>query len=84
MGNLLVLPKDLEIYGYDQNRFPVSRAVRMSCSIPFFFDPVELIHKPSSKRCYVVDGAILSNFPVWIFDQENPQMANFWFSSFFG
>lgn len=84
MGNLLVLPKDLEIYGYDQTRFPVSRAVRMSCSIPFFFDPVRLIHKPSSKRCYVVDGAILSNFPVWIFDQENPQWPTFGFRLFSG
>lgn len=79
LGNLLVLPKDLEAYGYIKDQFSVARAVRMSCSIPFFFDPVKLIHKPSKKRCYIVDGAILSNFPVWIFDQEKPRWPTFGF-----
>ena len=84
MGNLLVLPRDLEDYGYDRDQFSVARAVRMSCSIPFFFNPVRLTHKPSSRRCYVVDGAILSNFPVWIFDKENPKWPTFGFRLFAG
>lgn len=84
LGNLLVLPQDLQTYGYTKEQFSVARAVRMSCSIPFFFDPVRLVHKPSNRRCYIVDGAILSNFPVWIFDKENPRWPTFGFRLFSG
>src|SRR5690606_37560377 len=73
MGNLLVLPQDLEVYGYNSDQFSVARAVRMSCSIPFFFDAVRLLHKPPSRRCYVGDGAILGRLAVCIFDKENPK-----------
>ncbi|SMO39494.1 patatin-like phospholipase family protein [Melghirimyces algeriensis] len=78
-GNLLVLPKDLDEYGISKNRFPIARAVRMSCSIPFFFDPVRMRHKPSQKSSYVVDGGVLSNFPVWLFDQKYPRWPTFGF-----
>lgn len=79
LGNLLVLPKDLEAYGYSRDQFSVAKAVRMSCSIPFFFDPVRMMNKSLGKRSYVVDGAILSNFPVWIFDKEQPRWPTFGF-----
>ncbi|SEN23822.1 patatin-like phospholipase family protein [Lihuaxuella thermophila] len=72
-GRLLVLPHDLEQYGYNPKELSVARIVRMSCSIPFFFEPVKIIHKPTGSVCYVVDGAVLSNFPVWLFDQDNPR-----------
>ncbi|MFC4078245.1 patatin-like phospholipase family protein [Salinithrix halophila] len=78
-GRLLVLPKDLEEYGLPANRLTVARAVRMSCSIPLFFDPVKVPHRTSKKPSYVVDGGVLSNFPVWLFDQENPRWPTFGF-----
>ncbi|MBH8596773.1 patatin-like phospholipase family protein [Thermoactinomyces sp. CICC 10523] len=81
-GRLLVLPHDLTEYGYDPGAFSVARVVRMSCSIPYFFDPVKLLHKPSGKPCYIVDGAVLSNFPVWIFDRENPRWPTLGFRLF--
>lgn len=34
---LLVLPGDLKVLGYDPDQFSISRAVRMSMSIPVFF-----------------------------------------------
>jgi NTE family protein len=34
---LLVLPGDLKDFGYDPDQFSISRAVRMSMSIPIFF-----------------------------------------------
>ena len=40
----------------------------MSSSIPFFFQPA-LLKKPSQTH-YIVDGAVLSNYPVWLFDVE--------------
>lgn len=35
-GRLLVLPDDLRQYGINPQTFPVAKAVRMSCSIPYF------------------------------------------------
>ncbi|QUW22444.1 patatin-like phospholipase family protein [Sporosarcina sp. Marseille-Q4063] len=67
-GRMIVLPDDLERYGIAQETFPVARAVRMSCGIPFFFEPVRL--KVGSGDTIVVDGGVLSNFPMWIFDND--------------
>jgi NTE family protein len=63
-GRILVAPSGLEHYGLDPDAFPVARAVRMSASIPFFFEPVV------ESGHYFVDGGLLSNFPVWLFDRE--------------
>lgn len=35
-GKLVVLPDELPNYGIDPLTFPVAKAVRMSCSIPYF------------------------------------------------
>lgn len=78
-GLLLVLPDDLEEYGFRPDRLTVARAVRMSCSIPFFYEPSVVVHAPSAKKSYIVDGGMLSNFPVWLFDQENPRWPTFGF-----
>ncbi|MFZ5646972.1 MAG: patatin-like phospholipase family protein [Bacillota bacterium] len=69
-GRLLVLPRDIRYYGYDPDRLDVARAVRMSMSIPVFFEPVVIYFEAHGERgkSYIVDGGILSNFPVWIFD----------------
>ncbi len=68
-GRLLVLPDDLEKYGIDPKTFPIAKAIRMSCSLPYFFEPVKL--KCRNETSVVVDGGVLSNFPMWLFDQEN-------------
>ena len=65
-GKILILPDDLEQYGINRNRFPVARALRMSCGLPFFFEPVYL--NSHNNECVVVDGGVLSNFPFWIYD----------------
>lgn len=77
-GRILVLPDDLKRFGMNTETFEVARAVRMSCSIPYFFDPVRLRFPIkytkgksfSSQFLYVVDGGLLSNFPLWLFDQD--------------
>lgn len=63
-GLLVVLPNGLKEYGIDPDSFSIAKAVRMSMSIPFFFEPVKL------KDFYFVDGGILSNFPIWLFDSK--------------
>ena len=68
-GRMVVLPDDLHHYGLNPNHFPIAKAVRMSSSLPYFFEPVKLVTKRGT--CYLVDGGVLSNFPLWLFDKEN-------------
>ncbi|MGK9428494.1 patatin-like phospholipase family protein [Bacillus atrophaeus] len=67
-GTMIVLPDDLGRYGLNPELFPVARAVRMSCSIPYFFEPIKL--KCDGGTSTVVDGGVLSNFPIWLFSKE--------------
>ncbi|GAB6929847.1 patatin-like phospholipase family protein [Paenibacillus sp. JCM 10914] len=77
-GKLLVLPDGLRQYGINPATFPVAKAVRMSCSIPYFFDPVilRLLGRAAKGKSlgeqfvYIVDGGLLSNFPLWLFDRD--------------
>lgn len=73
---LLILPDDLIKYNIDPLEFSIAKAVRMSISIPFYFNPVTL--KNGANSSFIVDGGLLSNFPVWIFDVEsNPRWPTF-------
>jgi len=65
-GSMLVLPDSLESFGIDPASFPIARAVRMSSSIPYFFQPFVLAKE--GQKHVIVDGGLLSNFPVWLFD----------------
>lgn len=67
-GRLIVLPDDLHRYGINPESFSVARAVRMSSSIPYFFEPVRLAS--STGVNIIVDGGVLSNFPIWLFYQN--------------
>lgn len=68
-GQMVVIPDDLPKYGISPGSFPIAKAIRMSCSIPYFFEPVRLRTKDGTN--VLVDGGVLSNFPMWLFDQEN-------------
>jgi NTE family protein len=46
----------------------VALAVRMSMSIPDFFEPVRFRNPEDGREHVIVDGGMLSNFPVWLFD----------------
>ncbi len=70
LGRLLVLPQDISEYGYRPDDLGVARAVRMSASIPFFYQPVVLADRLRGGRNVIVDGGVLSNFPVWLFDSQ--------------
>jgi NTE family protein len=62
---LVRIPWDLDSYGIDPDDFPVARAVRASSAIPFVFKPVR-VHDATW-----VDGGLLSNFPVQLFDRPD-------------
>jgi NTE family protein len=65
-GRFIILPDDLPKYGIDSDRFSVAKAVRMSSSLPFFFEPVK-IKNQKGDEAVIVDGGVLSNFPIWLF-----------------
>lgn len=67
-GKMLILPEDIAEYGINPDDLEVSLAVRMSISIPYFFQPVHLNNMKDNKKSLIIDGGVLSNYPVWIFD----------------
>ena len=67
-GAIAVLPDDLPKYQCDIRTFSIAKAVRMSCSIPYFFEPIKL--NCNGELAYMIDGGVLSNFPLWLLDQE--------------
>ena len=45
---------------------PIRKAIRMSMSVPFVFEPV--MH----DGCYYVDGGTIDNYPIKVFDGKYP------------
>jgi NTE family protein len=76
---ILILPDDLIRYDINPMEFEIWKAVRMSISIPLFFRPIKFQHNKSES--FIVDGGLLSNFPVWIFDVSGiPRWPTFGFN----
>jgi NTE family protein len=68
---LLVLPRDAGKLGIEPDELDVALAVRMSMSIPVFFEPARFANPKTGREHVIVDGGMLSNFPVWLFDCED-------------
>lgn len=69
-------PWDYPLYGLDPDEQSVADAVRASASIPFFFEPVTLRSRDEAGRSVVstmVDGSVLSSFPIAMFDRSDGQ-----------
>jgi NTE family protein len=64
---LVRIPWDLDSYGIDPDDFSVARAVHASSAIPYIFEPVRV------SGATWVDGGLLSNFPVELFDRPGGQ-----------
>jgi NTE family protein len=67
---MLVLPDDAGHLGEDPDELEIAYAVRMSMSIPIFFEPVVHENPKTGAQHLIVDGGMLSNFPVWLFDAK--------------
>lgn len=71
----LVFPDDLAGAPYnlaDPYSFPVAEAVRASMSIPLFFEPYQL-KLPGAAPATLVDGGLLSNYPIGLFNEGADQ-----------
>jgi NTE family protein len=69
-GRLLRLPWDYHLFGLDPDFMPVADAVYMSMAIPLVFRPWTLDGE-HGRTATVVDGGVLSNFAVEIFDRRD-------------
>lgn len=70
-GQLVRLPWDYRrIYDRDPDEESVADAVRASMSIPFFFRPV-LLTGAQRLTSMLVDGGLLSNFPIDSLDRHD-------------
>lgn len=71
---LVRLPWDYRrVYGLDPDEQSVADAVRASMAVPFFFRPVTLT-TASGRKATLVDGGVLSNFPIDSFDRPDGQL----------
>lgn len=75
---MLVLPRDALHLGILPDDLNVALAVRMSMSFPIFFEPVHWRNPQTGHEHLLIDGGMLSNFPVWLFDSEGkPEWPTF-------
>jgi NTE family protein len=70
-GLMRTFPADYDRYGLEADNVPVADAARASASIPFFFEPVTLKDVQAKRNVVLVDGGMLSNFPVEVFDRRD-------------
>jgi NTE family protein len=69
-GALRRLPWDYGEFGINADTALIVEAVRASMSIPFFYAPLKF--KDANKQeCWFVDGGMLSNFPIDVFDRTD-------------
>jgi NTE family protein len=70
-GQLVRLPWDYRrVYGLDPNEQPVADAVRASMAVPFFYRPAT-VTSATGRKSTLVDGGVLSNFPIDSFDRPD-------------
>lgn len=75
-GRLRALPWDYPALGLTREQTgqtPIVDAVRASMSIPFFYKPVRFRNPATGEPVTLVDGGMLSNFPVAAFDVPQTQ-----------
>ncbi|MDR1913239.1 MAG: patatin-like phospholipase family protein [Clostridiales bacterium] len=79
-SRMLVLPRDLHVFGLAPDKFSIATAVRMSISIPVFYEPY-ILTDSDGKSHVIVDGGLLSNYPIWVLDNRktNPIIPTFGF-----
>jgi NTE family protein len=71
-GELCRLPWSYPSFGMQPDTTPIVEAVRASMSIPFFYAP-QTMKNTSGEEYWFVDGGMLSNFPIDVFDRTDGQ-----------
>src|SRR5262249_51342952 len=80
-GELLYLPWDYEArFGLDPDAQLVADAVTASIAVPLYYKPAALTDVRTGQTHVLVDGGVLSNYPITIFDRtdnEAPRWPTF-------
>src|SRR5690625_1902693 len=70
LQKVIVIPDDLQkVYQINPNTFSVAKAARISAGFPLFFMPYRLKSKKYVRTSYMVDGGVVSNFPMSLLPQ---------------
>lgn len=73
---------EISIFSADSTpNFPVAQAVRMSMSIPLYFEVMRYNGEKFGEGDYYVDGGLLKNYPLHIFDHPKYQENNVWYEN---
>lgn len=73
-GELVRLPWAYrQRFGMEPDPMSVADAVRASMAIPYFFVPARCPDQRNGGSAWLVDGGMLSNFPVDVFDRTDGQ-----------
>lgn len=67
---LVRFPWDYHEYGLDPDSQSVADAIRMSASLPFFYEPATLRSR-SGETSVLVDGGLVSGYPITVFDRTD-------------
>lgn len=80
-NRLLIFPYDAVLFGISPDVMKVVDAVIMSISIPVFFKP-EVLKDYENKPHHVVDGGLLSNYPLFLFEKSKTPTVGFKFVNY--
>lgn len=69
-GRGLVFPDALSDLGYDPAAFSVAKAVLMSASVPFVFEPVRITDRITNEELLMADGALTARFPAQLVPRD--------------
>jgi NTE family protein len=73
-GRLVRLPWEYrERFGADPGEASVADAVRASTAIPYYFRPARCPDLVSGREAWLVDGGLLSNYPIGVFDRSDAE-----------
>ncbi len=87
---MVIFPEDVGLYvdsegkRLDPDEFPIAEAVRISAGYPYFFPPLKLRDAVTQKDGVLVDGGVVSAFPVFLFDSPKPDHPTWGFQLFGG
>jgi NTE family protein len=89
-SRMVVFPEDVALYVDEDGRalapeeFPIAEAVRISAGFPYFFPPLSLRDGHTGEEGVLVDGGVVSAYPIFLFDKPDPQHPTWGFRLFAG
>jgi NTE family protein len=89
-SRMVVFPEDVALYVDDDGRalapeeFPIADAVRISAGFPYFFPPLTLRDGHTGEEGVLVDGGVVSAYPIFLFDKPDPLHPTWGFRLFAG